>query len=204
MAPKQEMEHPFAAMKASKSASAKKIRAMESALVRQHEKLATLKRRQLAQPVADYTLQNVAGAVRLSQLFGGKRDLIVVHNMGRACRHCTLWADGFNGVYPHLADRAAFVVVSPDTVAVQRKFAVSRGWRFPMASGVGSTFIHDMGFQPRPDDPQPGVSTFRKTRGKIVRVAAAGFGAFDPFCAVWHLFALLADGVDGWEPQYRY
>jgi hypothetical protein len=28
--------------------------------------------------------------------------------------------------------------------------------------------------------------------------------ALDPFCAVWHLLALLADGIDGWKPQYRY
>ena len=25
-----------------------------------------------------------------------------------------------------------------------------------------------------------------------------------PEPAVWHLVALLADSVDGWEPQYRY
>lgn len=191
-------------MKPLAASTAKKIRALEDALVRQHEKLAALKRRQPAEPVADYTLQSARGPVRLSALFGGKRDLIVVHNMGRSCRHCTMWADGLNGLYPHLADRAGFVVVSPDSVAVQRKFAASRGWRFPMASGEGSTFIHDMGFLPTPDDPRPGVSTFRLQRGKIVRVAQAPFGPFDPFCASWHLFALLADGVEGWEPQYRY
>ena len=73
-----------------------------------------------------------------------------------------------------------------------------------MVSGKNSTFIQDMGFMPQPDEPMPGVSTFRIKRGKIVRVAHAGFGPFDPFCAVWPLFALLAEGVDGWVPQYRY
>jgi predicted dithiol-disulfide oxidoreductase (DUF899 family) len=191
-------------MKASASTSARRIRALERALTRQHEKLAALKRRQSPEPVHDYTLQTAAGAVTLSGMFGDRDDLIVVHNMGRACRYCTLWADGFNGVYPHLANRAAFVVVSPDSVAVQQKFAVSRGWRFPIASGRGSTFIHDMGFMPTPDEPLPGVSTFRMKRGKILRIAQARLGPFDPFCAVWHLFALLADGIKGWEPQYRY
>lgn len=191
-------------MKASTTAAAKKVRALERALVRQHEKLAAMKRRLPAQRVDDYELQGPKGPVKLSALFGARRDLIVIHNMGRACRHCTLWADGFNGLYPHLADRAAFVVVSPDSVAIQRKFAASRGWRFPMVSGAGSTFIHDMGFMPEPDEPWPGVSTFRLTRGKIERIAQADFGPFDLFCPVWHLFGLLADGDDGWVPQYRY
>jgi hypothetical protein len=50
----------------------------------------------------------------------------------------------------------------------------------------------------------PGVSTFRFPRGKIVRVARADFRPFDPFCAVWPLFALLAGSVDGWKSEYRY
>ena len=30
--------------------------------------------------------------------------LLMIHNMGEACRYCTLWADGFNGFLPHLED----------------------------------------------------------------------------------------------------
>jgi predicted dithiol-disulfide oxidoreductase (DUF899 family) len=102
-----------------------------------------------------------------------------------------------------LADRAAFAVVSPDAPAVQRKFARSRGWRFPLYSGGRSPFAADMGFMDG-TDPRPGVSTFQLVRGKIFRVASAPLGPFDPFCSAWHLFALLADGVDGWSPRYRY
>jgi predicted dithiol-disulfide oxidoreductase (DUF899 family) len=180
------------------------VRKLESSLIRDQQKLAALKRRRPLEPVADYTLAGPRGAVKLSALFGGKRDLIVVHNMGRSCTYCTMWADGFNGLYPHLADRSAFVVVSPDSTAIQKKFARSRGWRFPMYSGANSTFIKDMGFMPRPGEPWPGVSTFRLVRGKIFRVASSPLGPFDPFCSTWHLFALLADGVDGWQPKYRY
>jgi hypothetical protein len=73
-----------------------------------------------------------------------------------------------------------------------------------MYSGQGSTFIADMGFMRKPGEPMPGVSTFHVSRGKIVRVASAPFGPFDPFCSTWPLFALLAQGVDGWQPKYRY
>lgn len=185
-------------------AAAKKIRALETSLVRAQEKLAALKRRRPPEPVADYELATLAGPVRLSALFAGRRDLIVIHNMGRACAYCTMWADGFNGLLPHLADRAAFVVCSPDAPAAQQKFALSRDWRFTMVSGAGSAFTADMGFMPKPDEPWPGVSTFRRVRGKIFRVASAPFGPFDSFCATWPLFALLAGGEGDWRPKFRY
>lgn len=177
---------------------------LERELAEGRERLAALKRKAPRHAVKDYTLAGWNGPVQLSELFAGKPDMIVVHNMGRGCRYCTLWADGFNGVYPHLADRAAFVVCSPDPVEVQKEFASGRGWRFPMVSGKESTFIQDMGFRSEKGW-MPGVSTFHlEPTGGVVRVAQATFGPGDPFCAVWHLFDLLAEGVNEWEPQYRY
>lgn len=184
-------------------ALAKKIRRLESKLARQQEKLGAFKRKLPRASVEDYTLAGPDGPVRLSALFGEKRDLIVVHNMGRACPDCTMWADGYNGLVPHLGDRAAFVVVSPDPPKAQQAFAQKRGWKFRLVSGRGSTFIEDMGFKDG-DGWLPGVSTFRRAGKKIYRVASAPFGPFDPFCATWHFFNLLADGVSGWLPKYRY
>ena len=89
--------------------------------------------------VADYVFATPSGSRSLSDLFGDKRDLFVIHNMGTSCAYCTLWADGFNGLYPHIADRAAFVVASPDLPNVQQRFAAGRGWRFPMVSHQGTT-----------------------------------------------------------------
>src|SRR6516164_9513796 len=60
--------------------------------------------------------------------------------MGASCPYCTLWADGFNGLLPHIENRAAFVVASPDDPQAQEKFKASRGWRFPMVSHRDSTF----------------------------------------------------------------
>ena len=96
------------------------------------------------QKVEDYTFQNAEGTVTLSELFGGKDDLFIVHNMGTSCAYCTLWADGYNGIYNHLANRAAFVVTSPDTPKVQSTFAAKRGWGFPMVSHDGSSFAADI------------------------------------------------------------
>jgi predicted dithiol-disulfide oxidoreductase (DUF899 family) len=165
------------------------------------------------QAVEDYLLAGWDGPVRLSELFGDKRDLIVIHNMGAGCPACTMWADGFNGVYEHLASRAAFVLASPNPVEAQKAFAAGRGWRFPMVSHDGSRFAEDMGYRHRGDDVDeelggwnPGVSAFRKDEdGRIWRLSDAEFGGDDDrFCVVWHLFDLFPDGAADFRPRYKY
>jgi predicted dithiol-disulfide oxidoreductase (DUF899 family) len=155
------------------------------------------------EPVQDYEFRRAGGTVKLSELFGDKDTLLVVHNMGASCPNCTLWADGFNGVFEHLRSRAAFVVSSPDQPDQQQAFAASRGWRFPMVSGAGSSFPQDMGYW-RDDHATPGISVFRREGGRIVRVADTSFSPGDDFCAVWHFFDLIPEGAAGWEPAYRY
>jgi len=182
---------------------AKKLAHWEECLVHQHKKLAKQKRKLPREVVEDYVFESPKGPVKLSELFGKKKDLIVVHNMGAKCVYCTMWADGYNGLYPHLSDRAAFVVSSPDSVAAQKKFAQSRGWKFPMVSGGKIDFAEDLGFKKK-ENWWPGVSTFQKKGKKVLHVASAPLGPFDPFCATWHMFALLADGVNDWEAKYRY
>jgi predicted dithiol-disulfide oxidoreductase (DUF899 family) len=155
------------------------------------------------EPVADYRFLTLEGPVLLSELFGDKRDLFVIHSMGKSCPGCTLWGDGFNGVQQHLRDRAAFVVSSPDSPEVQQAFAASRGWRFPMVSHQGTSFAADMGYG-KNGKFQPGLSVFRKQDDGILRVTDTGLGPADEFCVVWSLFDLLPDGADGWNPRISY
>lgn len=154
--------------------------------------------------VSDYGFDTLKGPVTLSRLFGSKRDLFVIHNMGTHCASCTMWADGFNGLYPHISDRAAFVVTSPDAPAVQEECAASRGWAFPMVSAKGTRFFADMGFENAAGRPMPGISAFQMQEGKIIRVSAAGFDTGDDYCTVWRLFDLLPEGVDGWRAKQAY
>jgi predicted dithiol-disulfide oxidoreductase (DUF899 family) len=99
--------------------------------------------------VSDYEFSTTEGKLRLSELFGDKKYLFVIHNMGAGCRYCTLWADGFNGILPHIENRAAFVVASPDDPAAQQKFSTGRGWHFRMVSYRDTGFARDMGYQRR-------------------------------------------------------
>lgn len=154
--------------------------------------------------VQDYVQATPDGPVRLSELFGDKRDLIVIHNMGASCPYCTLWADGFNGVYAHLADRAGFVISTPDPPSAQKAFAAGRGWIFPMVSHAGTTFAADMGYCGEDGRLRPGVSVFRRDADRLLRVADAGLKPGDDFCSVWHFFDLLPEGAAGWRPGYSY
>ena len=181
------------------------ITRLEEEISALREKLSEARRNVPPEPVADYAFTTLDGAVKLSELFGKHDDLLVVHNMGKSCPYCTLWADGFNGVTEHLESRTAFVLASPDDPSTQATFAASRGWLFRMVSTAGNDFTHDMGFEPEPQKYWPGVSAFRRLDdGTIVRTGLTTFGPGDHFCSVWHFFDLLAQGVDGWSPKYQY
>jgi predicted dithiol-disulfide oxidoreductase (DUF899 family) len=154
--------------------------------------------------VGDYVFQTLQGPVTLKSLFGDKRDLFIVHNMGTGCNSCSMWADGLNGFYPHIVDRAALVVASPDVPRVQADFAAARGWRFPMVSTKGTSFFADMGFATATGSPRPGVSAFQLKGSEITRASASPFDEYDEFCMVWRFFDLLPQGPDGWRPKRDY
>ena len=150
------------------------------------------------QEVKDYEFTHIDGPVRLSQLFGHHEDLIVIHKMGVSCPNCTLWADGYNGIHQPVVTRAGFVVSSPDRPTVQKKFAESRGWKFPMVSHAGSTFAADMGYVSAKGGWIAGVSVFRHESNAIMRVSDTGFSPSDDFCTLWHFFDLLPGGIGEW------
>ena len=170
-----------------------RMRAVAGQIEALEQELTALRREAYGGPVTDYQLQGPQGRVTLSQLFGDRDQLIVIHNMGFACPYCTMWADGFNGLLPHIEERAAFALASPDSVERQQKGAAKRGWKFRMVSTEGSTFARDMGFE-EDGSPMPGVSTFvRAPDGGIRRHAAASFGPGDGFCSVWSFVDLLPE-----------
>lgn len=151
-----------------------------------------------------FTFKTTQGPVTLSESFEDKHDLIVIHNMGTICSWCTMWADGFNGVQDHLRDRTALLLLSPDPAETVEKFAKGRGWKFPVASVKDTGFNEFINFG-KSNDAHPGFSTFYKdTEGNITRISTECFGDFDLFSPVWHMLGRLKDGVNKWEPQFKY
>lgn len=180
--------------------------AIEAQILELKKKRAELWASQPRQEVRDYVFHRAGGGeAKLSELFGDREDLLLVHNMGRECPYCTLWADGFQSMMPHLESRTAFALVSNDDPETAEAFSKSRGWQFTVLSGSNNPFTQDMGFASEEWGSMPGVSAFHKERdGRIVRTAYTFFGPGDDFCPAWHFFDLLEGGAKGWEPQLKY
>ena len=182
-----------------------KIVELESEILRLQRELAALKAESQDKPVASYIFDTLNGEISLDELFDGRSDLLVVHNMGKACSYCTAYADGFNGILPHLLDRTAFVVSSPDSPEDQSHFAASRAWKFDMVSTKRNTFAHDMGFEETPGDHWPGVSAFtRDSNGRILRTGFTSFDPGDNYSPLWPLISLLKGSEQEWGPKNSY
>jgi predicted dithiol-disulfide oxidoreductase (DUF899 family) len=157
--------------------------------------------------------------VRLSELFAPDRDeLIVIHYMFGAdkekpCPMCTLWADGYNAVAPHLANRVNFVLVAKAEIAKLRAWARGRGWsNLRLLSSHDSTFNHDFLMETEDGGQIPGVSVFVRDGRGVIRHTYSTEMVFKPghhrgidlFSPVWHLFDLLPSGRGEWMPKYKY
>jgi predicted dithiol-disulfide oxidoreductase (DUF899 family) len=172
----------------------KKLKKLDGEMAKNRKKMIKINGKLAKKEVQDYAFKDRDGIeVKLSQMFGDKDDLIVIHNMGKSCSYCTMWADGFNGIFPHIEKRAGFALVSPDAFDVQKAFADNRDWKFKMYSGKETTFINDMGYYNEKDGYWPGVSVFHKEDGKINRISKTFFGPGDYFCSVWHFFDMLPE-----------
>ncbi len=167
------------------------------------EQLNKLRRTAVGTPVPNYPLQTLEGETHLADLFAGKDKLLAIHNMGQACRYCTLWADGINGFLHHLESAMAVVLLSKDPPEVQRRFANARGWRFRLASHQAGSYIREQTTMSGQDN-MPGAVLYEKSDGTILRKNAVVFGPGDMFCSAWSFLALAGHGGDDWTPQFGY
>jgi peroxiredoxin len=170
-----------------------KLQEVEKRLSELEQERHSLLRESCGESVEDYTLRRPDGSpVQLSELFGDKSELVVIHNMGHSCPYCTLWAEGFKSTFPYIQQRSAFVLVSPDSPDKLREFAAERGWNFPVASAAGTGIFADMGFADEKGNAGPGISSLQKNAdGRITRISRDDFGPGDRYSNVFAIFDLL-------------
>ena len=184
------------------------IQAIQEEITNQRKKVIELRQQRQPEPISNYTFTNRAGeSVTLEELFGDSDELLIIHNMGKSCVYCTMWADGFKGISDHLQNRMPFVLVSPDEPEIHKEFAEGRDWNYQTVSANESTFIKDLGFEQEKDGKTwywPGCSALIKNEEGIFRVAKDYFGPGDAYNAAWHFIDLFPKGVDGWQPKYKY
>jgi predicted dithiol-disulfide oxidoreductase (DUF899 family) len=103
-----------------------------------------------------YVFDTEEGTKSLAELFGGRSQLLVYHFMfgvgfrltdeRQGCTGCSLVADHFDSVIPHLNGRDVTLVCASIAPLHQlQEYKRQMGWRFPWVSSLGSDFNYDFG-----------------------------------------------------------
>jgi predicted dithiol-disulfide oxidoreductase (DUF899 family) len=98
-----------------------------------------------------YTFQSEQGPKTLGELFAGRTQLVVYHFMfgphyEAGCPACSLTADGFDGVLPHLAAcDVTMVCVSRAPIDKLLAYRERMGWSFDWVSSYENEFNLDYG-----------------------------------------------------------
>ncbi len=171
------------------------INALSQTIAENKKELTKLKLAQQPKKISDYQFKNKENSnTNLTEMFGSHKYLVVIHNMGKSCSFCTMWANGFEGIYKHFADKAGFVMINHDDIDTQIAFAQKQGWTYPIYNAKDNSFNKDLGFITDKGGLWPGVSTFRKnTDNSVELLAQESFGPGDDFCSVWHFYDLLPE-----------
>lgn len=97
----------------------------------------------------EYSFQTDEGEKTLAELFDGRSQLLVYHHMFgpdyiAGCATCSTIADGFNGIFVHLANHdVTLFAISRAPFAKIQAYKQRMGWTFPWASSFGSDFNAD-------------------------------------------------------------
>jgi predicted dithiol-disulfide oxidoreductase (DUF899 family) len=164
--------------------------------------------------VPDYTFIENGNRVRLSELFdAGKPYLILYHLMYWAdddefCPMCSMWLDGFDGVVPHVTQRANFVIASRAPFDKLQAWGARREWRrLRLLSDDGSSFARAIDAEDAEGRPDSTVVVFAKDGDRVRHAYTAhpmledrerGIDLLSP---VWHLFDLMPSGRNDWYPS---
>ncbi len=131
----------------------------EKAFTRQGDEMSRLQRELPWEGVTkEYVFDGPNGRETLADLFAGRSQLVVYHFMFHpddkaGCPHCSLRADGFNGIGAHLNQRdVTMVVVSRARIGKLEEYQKRMGWSFKWVSSGGSDFNFDYNVSFTPDE----------------------------------------------------
>ncbi|MFN8581169.1 MAG: DUF899 family protein [Gemmatimonadaceae bacterium] len=151
----------------------------------------------------DYVFDTPRGRVRLADLFGAQRQLVVYHFMfapqaTEGCKHCSFWAEHFDSLQAHLGARdTRFVVVSRAPLSTLEAFKQRMGWHFDWVSAGDGDFTYDLGVSFRPDERKAGTAVYNYRPGESGsdREGLSVFYKGDDG-AVYHTYSTYARGID--------
>src|SRR5215472_14935211 len=191
----------------------KELLAQEREFTRLRDEL-NRKRRELPWEKVEkpYAFEGPRGKETLAELFGKKSQLVVYHFMfspddEQGCKHCSFWADNFNGVIVHLNHRdVSFVAVSRAPLAKIDPFKKRMGWSFKWVSSSGSEFNYDYGVSFTTEQVKGSTPVYNYSKSNPGRADREGASVFfkDPTGAIFHTYSTYARGIDMLNTAYHY
>jgi predicted dithiol-disulfide oxidoreductase (DUF899 family) len=128
----------------------------------------------------EYRFETDEGSASLAGLFRGRSQLLVYHFMfgpdyTAGCPSCSTIADGFNGIFVHLANHDVMLwAVSRAPLAKLQAYKRRMGWTFPWASSFGSDFNVDFNVWFTEEQQRQGGIEYNYRREAAAREPQAG------------------------------
>jgi predicted dithiol-disulfide oxidoreductase (DUF899 family) len=128
----------------------------------------------------EYPFETENGSSSLSNLFGGRSQLLVYHFMfgpdyTAGCPSCSAIADGFDGFAIHLANHDVMLwAVSRAPLAKLLAYKRRMGWTFPWASSHGGDFNFDYNVGFTEEQQRDGNVEYNYRHGTATRKPPAG------------------------------
>ena len=160
---------------------------------------------------ASYVFEGSAGRETLANLFGDHSQLIVYHFMfapdwETGCKSCSFWADNFNGITVHLAQRdVALAAISRAPYTKLKAFALRMGWQFKWVSSADSDFNYDYRVSFRPEEVKDGKTQYNYAPYAGSMTDLPGLSVFfkDPDGGLFHTYSTYARGLDPINATYQ-
>ena len=158
-----------------------------------------------------YVFEGERGKTALAELFDGRSQLLVYHFMYPAsweagCKSCSFWADGYDGIQPHLAARdVTLVAISIAPLAKLTAFRKRMGWSFPWVSSAANDFNRDFAVSFTPEELASRVLVYNFGTAPFGVEEAPGISVFarNPSGEIFHTYSCYSRGLDMLNPTYQ-
>ena len=152
----------------------------------------------------EYVFEGPNGKESLSDLFDGRRQLIVYHFMlgpgwEEGCKSCSYLADHFDGANRHLPDRdVTFVVISRASLSEIEPYQNRMGWRFTWLSSHGNDFNFDYHVSFTKEEEKENEVYYNYGTGEFMSDELPGLSVFykNANGDVFHTYSTYARGLD--------
>jgi len=159
-----------------------------------------------------YIFDGPRGKETLSDLFGGRSQLMIYHFMfgpgwKEGCPSCSFLADTFDGAAVHLAHRdVTFMAISRATLPEIEAFKKRMGWQFKWVSSFGSDFNHDYQASFSPQEIVVGKVYYNYEMTEFPSEEGPGASVFykNPAGEIFHTYSTYARGLDAMVGTYNW